>query len=243
MGSRGIMKKVCAYGLDTFDNIYRVNKDDFDGRTINPTIRSRAGGINNFHRVLSDSDRTVVGLLPERCDKTDIVVIDGIGKVSLRDDQWPASHEFMADPTASWHHLMYLDTCKFDQWFFDGIKEGIVSADVVSDIGAHVDKLKHIDFLFLSQETALNSSVNGLRDFVRRGVIIHCPDNVLVQVDNRFELISVNKMDGINPIGAGDYFAAFFADEMMHTDDPMESARSATERATEYLKENAKWED
>jgi hypothetical protein len=231
------MKQVTAYGLSTYDFIYRIKGDEISGAILFPNV-VKVGGVYNFLRVLEKSSTVSASCIREGTDPLPIIILPNGKKLTLKNSAWSET-SFSSVPKSDWHHLMYLDTCGFN---FDSFNDGIISADVVSDLNPYMDILPKLDFLFISLENA-STLLKEAGKLVKQAIILHSSDGVAVVKNGIItDIAETERIENINCIGAGDYLAAFFAEEYLLSNDITQSAINAKDRTSLYLKENQQWD-
>ena len=127
-----------------------------------------------------------------------------------------------------WHHIMYLNQLK-DMSFISDIKSGIISADTTAGSMVIREQLKHIDYLFISDED-LDCDVEELASLVKGWVILHYPGGSYSSDGTRNITKTNDVIKNINILGAGDTFAACFISSMLMEDN--------IDNALDYAHEN-----
>ncbi len=151
----------------------------------------------------------------------------GRGQLNLKTRKCTPAH-------ARWHHVMYLNQLK-DVSFISDI-EGIVSADITSGDFNNREALKHIDYLFISDED-LCMDLKSLASEVRGSVVLHYPAGSII-TDGDIECkTETTVLEKINVLGAGDIFAACFINHSLThpTSSMSDRARYAHDTTTSLL--------
>ena len=126
----------------------------------------------------------------------------------------------------NWHHVMYINKLKNTSF----IKEldGIISADITSGPIKEIDVLKHIDYLFISDED-LSIELEELVKSVKGCVVLHYPAGSIIADKEKQIKSSTKVIENLNVLGAGDTFAACFINHKIQNPSSLleESARYA----------------
>lgn len=133
---------------------------------------------------------------------------------------------------STWHHIFYLNHLT-DTNFITKLK-GIISVDICAGGKIDYDILKHVDYLFIADED-LEIGLEELSKLTKGHVICHSNDgSITVGHDFRKEF-KVSKIDNLNVLGAGDYFAISFIINMLKNANLNLSIEKAHLDATNYL--------
>ena len=136
---------------------------------------------------------------------------------------------------AMWSHILYLNHIK-DLEFVKSIQNSIVSADVAGKGKFDLDILTYIDYLFISDEDIID--LNTLLDKVKGCVILHSNSGSTIYKKDGTAIVTKHKtIDGVNVLGAGDYFASAFINFMLQTNDIEVSIKIAHNETISFLKE------
>lgn len=135
---------------------------------------------------------------------------------------------------AYWTHLMYSNELDFNMWGDIEKQEGIKSTDLCA--GKSPKRLDIFDYVFLSDDEH-NPII--LSAFYSKTVFIaHNPDSVSIFKggEKLFEYQTENKLVKVNPLGAGDAFAASFIFYQLHIDSlDNDAVKFAMKKTREYL--------
>ena len=214
---------ISLYGHITIDRIFV----DFDEHK---TI----GAMGNVWNALISTDYTLsIDLNPSSIGKA-IVLVDkknverlGRGILNLKNNVITASR-------AKWHHIMYLNQLE-DVSFIENIKDGIVSADLTSGHMNNLDKLKFIDYLFISDED-LFMDIEELAKQVKGWVILHYPEGSYSSNGKESFKLTNTIIENIDVLGAGDFFAASFIYKKLSEKNEKKCVKYAHSNTTKLLK-------
>lgn len=195
---------ISLYGHLTFDRIFNDFKEDHS-----------VGSMGNVWRCLNKiNSKLKINLEPTDIGEA-LILIDTVKskRASIANLSLQVREPNIAK--SRWSHVLYINELKNID-FISKITHGIVSADICRGSQLHnISVLKNIDFLFISDEDIF-MDVEGLRDMIRRGVILHhkggstCynKDGTMIETD-------VKIIDNINVLGCGDMLAAYFINEYL----------------------------
>jgi len=110
---------------------------------------------------------------------------------------------------AAWHHVMYLNQLEDTSFMQEIDKTCVVSADLTAGPMNNLDLLKHLDYLFISDED-LFMAVEDLAGLVKGWVILHYPSGSHCSNGKESFTLTTQTLKNINVLGAGDMFAAAF---------------------------------
>jgi len=136
---------------------------------------------------------------------------------------------------AKWSHILYLNHIK-DLEFLKSIQNSIISADVAGKGKFDLDILTYIDYLFISDEDIIDLDI--LLDKIKCCVILHSNSGSAIYKKDGTTIITNHKIiDGVNVLGAGDYFASAFINSMLQTNDIEVSIKIAHNETISFLKD------
>ena len=136
---------------------------------------------------------------------------------------------------AKWSHILYLNHIK-DLEFVKSIQNSIVSAEVAGKGQFDLDILTYIDYLFISDEDIID--LDTLLDKVKGCVILHSNSGSTIYKKDGTTIVTNHKtIDGVNVLGAGDYFASAFINFMLQTNDIEVSIKIAHNETISFLKD------
>lgn len=136
---------------------------------------------------------------------------------------------------AKWSHILYLNHIK-DLEFVKEIQNSVVSADVAGKGKFDLDILTYIDYLFISDEDIID--LDTLLDKVKGCVILHSNSGSTIYKKDGTTIVTNHKtIDGVNVLGAGDYFASAFINFMLQTNDIEISIKIAHNETISFLKD------
>jgi hypothetical protein len=198
---------ISLYGHITIDRIFV----DFDEH-------KSIGAMGNVWDALVSTDSTLsIKLKPSAIGEA-IVLVDkkntkrlGRGQLNLK------KNNITNIPSSKWHHIMYLNQLE-DVSFIENIKNGIISADITAGEMKNSDMLKHIDYLFISDED-LFMDIDELAKMVKGWVILHYPEGSYSSNGKESFTLSNEALTNIDVLGAGDFFAASFMYRGLYEDD------------------------
>lgn len=242
------LPNVAVYGNLIWDQIVTINSPLTPGSSHDcSNIVSQAGGLANFCRAACDTKefhvgvrssigqdgRWLIGYLRGLCASTDVevtdrptskavVIADKATKTRTGMVQWGACRErreWLPIHFADLHHYMYVDRLNINL----APGDGLVTADFCDskNVSEYAEFLRHVDYLFVSE--------NEDRPFyqhecpkVRRGVIVHSPGAcyVLEGGGGRSQWLVPDLVEGLNVVGAGDYFSAYCIAKILTTGKP-----------------------
>jgi sugar/nucleoside kinase (ribokinase family) len=136
---------------------------------------------------------------------------------------------------AKWSHILYLNHIK-DLEFLKSIQNSIISADVAGKGKFHLDILTYIDYLFISDEDIIDLDI--LLGKIKGCVILHSNSGSTIYKKDGTTIVTNHKtIDGVNVLGAGDYFASAFINFMLQTNDIEVSIKIAHNETISFLKD------
>ena len=138
---------------------------------------------------------------------------------------------------SKWSHILYLNELS-DVSFISDIKFGVVSADICRGKSLkNLDVLKHIDFLFISDEDIF-MDLNELSGLVKQGVMLHYKGgSTFYNKDSTQFSTNVDVLDNVNVLGCGDMLASCFINEYLKCYDIEKSVKEAHNLVSNYLGE------
>tara|TARA_R100000426_G_C4825972_1_gene112761 strand:+ start:454 stop:1128 length:675 start_codon:yes stop_codon:yes gene_type:complete len=136
---------------------------------------------------------------------------------------------------SKWNHILYINELQ-DISFIKQLKN-IVSADICrGNKLKNLDILKHIDYLFISDED-LFTDINNLVSKIRKAIIYHTSSGSKIYTKNNKVIeTKVKILNNINVLGAGDLLASCFIDEHLNNSDLKKSIQKAHKKVTTILK-------
>jgi len=136
---------------------------------------------------------------------------------------------------AKWSHILYLNHIK-DLEFVKSIQNSIISADIAGKGKFDLDILTYIDYLFISDEDIIDLDI--LLDKIKGCVILHSNSGSTIYKKDGTSIVTNHKtIDGVNVLGAGDYFASTFINFMLQTNDIEVSIKIAHNKTISFLKD------
>lgn len=133
---------------------------------------------------------------------------------------------------SSWNHVFYINHLP-DLNFLSDLK-GIVSADICAGGKIDYDFLKYIDYLFIADED-LQIGLEDLISYTKGYVICHSSDGSIVSNGTYYKKHNIEKIENLNVLGAGDYFAISFIINMLKNHNLDASISQAHKDATNFL--------
>jgi sugar/nucleoside kinase (ribokinase family) len=112
--------------------------------------------------------------------------------------------------------------------------DGIISADICAGGKINYEILKYIDYLFIADED-LEISLKELVNLTKGCVICHSSNGSIVAGKDYWKNFEITKIDNLNVLGAGDYFAISFIINMLESANLELSIKKAHTDATNYL--------
>lgn len=210
------MYDIALYGHLVLDTINKNNIKTFE-----------FGGIANVLRSLKFIDSTLsVHFSPVYIGTSNIFIntenSERHSKSELNQDYY-----FPKIKPAKINHICYIN--ELDDTNFIKNLNGLVCADICSGKKLKKDILSHIDYLFISEEDL------GLVDIkdIKNTLVIHSPTKSYIL--NKYE-IKGSFISGLNVLGAGDYFAAYFIYSLLGGKTLDVCLKEAHQETTHYLK-------
>ena len=238
------IKNISLYGHLTIDTII-----DVDG-----TEKKTLGSIANVWKALVELDPSLdIGLSPidigqalicidkkaaTRVSKSNLNLRKFGGKVfagnqnTVNESVKPKVFESKV------HHLCYLN--EMSETSFIPTLGGIITADICPGRSIDKDLLKHIDYLFISDEEC--DDFEGLAKATKGWVILHSPEgsicsNGRVKDDFFFRIHPEDVLKNLNVLGAGDIFAACCLYKLLEEDNDIHHwIEFAHRKTTEILR-------
>ena len=139
---------------------------------------------------------------------------------------------------SKWNHIMYINELN-DISYIKNIKSGIVSADVCRGrIIEDLSILKHVDFLFLSDEDEF-CDPNRICKFLRKGLILHhsLGSSFYHNTGKKIDNFKVKQIDGVNVLGCGDMLVSGFIDYYLKHQDTSRALQGSHDAISKYLNE------
>lgn len=226
--------RVAVYGNLIADRIVISSEPITLGAAHKCTVHGAAGGIGNFVSAAYDAKlfktiaasavgddelglklRSIMGqygitAIKESDIKTTsaTVLVDPANGQRTGFVDWGACSRYVAWPyfDADWHHFMYLDRITISPERLAAY--GRSSADFCEpdEIPQYKKHLSNVDVLITSQGVKFDATEAA--GWTRRGAIIHQPGKCVSIIDGVRSEYDVEMVDGLNVLGAGDYFAA-----------------------------------
>jgi len=206
------MKDISLYGHLTIDTILDGNSE-----------KKQLGSMANVWKSLLDVDPTLnIGLSPIDVGQA-LVYIDRLAsqrysKASLNLVQHRAKIF-----ESKIHHLIYLNEMTIHD--FIPALDGIVTADVCTGKSVNKDLLKHIDYLFISDED-MESDLSDYVDATKGYVILHSSSGSIISNGEEeffYKLPEDLILKGVNVLGAGDTFASCFLYKLLRNEGDIHS--------------------
>lgn len=219
---------LAVYGNLINDVIATINTPLVAGASHPCHIRTRPGGLANFVRACYDMPVTkcVMNL------SNAIVIADQSTNTRTGIVEWAENTVELKPIPADWHHIMYLDRLKVTPEELASL-EGVVSVDfcdsddLVDFPEVYEQYLPFIDVLIVSEVSGRVKGSTCLREQQLRDiglnvdVIVHSPELIYhKKKDGTYSEYVVEKEDGLNVTGAGDYLAARCIINMLTTGNP-----------------------
>ena len=131
-------------------------------------------------------------------------------------------------------HILYLNELQ-NTSFIKDLNSTYISADMCAGKQlVDLSILKNIDFLFISDED-MYYDIEDLRSLVKKSVIIHCPSGSICYNKQDTITSTVDVIENINVLGAGDMFAASFINSFLNTSDINKSVTVAHDTVSKLL--------
>jgi len=214
---------ISLYGHITVDRIF-VDFNEY--RTI--------GAMGNVWDALISTDSTLfIDLKPSAIGQA-IVLVDEKNVNRLGRAQLNLKKNIVKSSKSKWHHIMYLNQLE-DVSFIKNINKGMISADLTAGRMKNLDMLKHIDYLFISDED-LFTDVEELVKKVKGWVILHYPGGSYSSNGKESFTMSNEVIENIDVLGAGDFFAASFMYKKLSEGDTKKCVKYAHSNTTDLLK-------
>ena len=193
-----MLHDLAVYGHLTIDRIFTDFEESLS-----------LGAIGNFWEAVIFTDRAVsLDLKPIAIGEAIVMVNKnkctrlGRGFLNLQTTKAKLSN-------ARWHHIMYLNQLEDVSFISEIDEDAIVSADLTSGVMNNLDLLKHLDYLFISDED-LFMDIDELAQLVKGWVILHYPAGSHCTNGKKKFTTSTETLKNVNVLGAGDMFAASF---------------------------------
>ena len=193
------MKDISLYGHLTIDTILDGNSE-----------KKSLGSMANVWRSLLEIDSTLnIGLSPIDVGQA-LVYIDKLSAQRYSKANLNLVQYKVKIFESKVHHLIYLNEMSIHD--FIPKLNGIITADICSGKSLNKDLLKHVDYLFISDEDIdgdLSDYVNATKGYV---VLHSSSGSVVSNGENEFfyKLPEEFILKGVNVLGAGDTFASCF---------------------------------
>lgn len=129
------------------------------------------------------------------------------------------------------NHIAYIN--ELEETFFIRHLEGIVCADICTGETLDDELLDMIDYLFVSEE---DLRLIKTSDRIKGIIVVHSPTRSYFY-HNKYECTS-DYIEGLNVLGAGDYFAARFMLGLHKNHLPEKCLRDAHRETTKFLKDS-----
>lgn len=217
MNEKNSEKTLLIVGHSVVDTIY-------DPRRIEPLVRW--GGIHNVAR--SFGNKVIVE--PAAFGEAKIILDIDKSHKEVYADINQVSRTIKSLPKADWMHISYQN--KLDAWQPFSDFEGIISTDWCRGDSASLPKNTSFAFIASDEFNACAESVwNEEAVF-----IAHCPESVSMWQNglllNKFD---IKPLGGINPLGAGDHFAACFIASKLNNGSNIEAVEFAIQNTRQWL--------
>jgi sugar/nucleoside kinase (ribokinase family) len=223
------MYDVSLYGHLTFDRIFDGFKKDtcigsmgnvwYNLTKINPSLK--------INLEPTDIGEALILVNREKSERTSVANLNMKSKEPLITE-------------SKWNHILYINALS-DVSFISNIKKGFISADICRGNSlSNLDILKHIDFLFISDEDVF-MEMSKLCEIIKGGVILHSSSGSSYYNKDGFGFkINVDVIDNVNVNGCGDMLASYFIDSYLKFNDLKKSIKNAHMLVTKYLMEKNK---
>ena len=189
------------------------------------------GGLANMCRTFQDIRAQInLGIVPTELGEAEIYIDR---KTSSRDSKADlGKHQLGCQIKQSKiSHVMYINQLK-NLDFIPNLT-GIITADTCKGPSVDVSVLKHIDWLFVSDDEV--SNLDDIVDNIKGSVIIHSPEGSRIVGQNNLQCYNESLLvENANVLGAGDMFASCFL-YAIHNQMTVESAISYAHRTTSRL--------
>lgn len=204
---------IAFYGIGTFDTVHLVSMKPLPGYFYNCETYTQAGGAHNCIRMLNTFYKDRVSIIDLEDDIPVTVLVEKSGqKTSFAD--WPMAKKFKP-LHADWNHVVYPDICNAIEPSFLSSLNGIISADVTKFVPTTI--LPYLDYLFVDSQIAYYADLAKWGSMMKTPssvVIAHASEEILIWSNGEYTNIRLpSPLKHINPLGAGDYFAASFIAE------------------------------
>tara|TARA_A100001515_G_scaffold8245_2_gene6910 strand:- start:5793 stop:6470 length:678 start_codon:yes stop_codon:yes gene_type:complete len=196
------------------------------------------GGIANvWHGIKYLNKNVSVNLVPTNIGEA-VVLVDKdsnqrIGRGCLNLSSSKVKHK-----KSDWHHIAYLNQVTHTN-FIKEISQGIISADITKEYPEKaIPLLSHIDYLFISEDD-LFMDLKELGNLTKGWVIMHSPKRSICTDGNQelsYEIPKNLMLNGVNVLGAGDYFASAFITQTIKGLELKDAITHAHKNTTEILK-------
>ncbi len=242
---------VALHGHSFHDSVWLTNTFNQNETNTSLCHYKQSGGCGNLTRLLFSNFYNRISTLDDSSATPHALIVlerDG-GKTSVV--QWQdIPFDGFCHKKADWHHIAYLDSIlNLEPKHLDAL-DGIVSADICGrqDIDSIRHLLPHIDYLFMSGDAippcdTLHNFLPTIGHLVRKHVICHLAfGSFFTNGDVCVEVSAAVFHPDINPLGAGDYFAAaFIANRLDGGNSVGEDIVIAHEKAASYLRRYQSW--
>jgi len=218
------MFDVALYGHLTHDRILNKFKQS-----------ATVGSIGNVWKTLkSINPKLRIDLQPTEIGEAliyineDISERTSVAKLSLYTNHSPNINK------TKFSHILYLNEL-INTSFITDLKSTYISADMCAgEQLKDLSVLKNIDFLFISDED-MYYDIEELRLLVKKSVIVHCPSGSVCYNKEDTITSTVDIIENINVLGAGDMFAASFINSFLNTSDINKSVTVAHNTVSKLL--------
>lgn len=240
--------RVAVYGNLIWDQIVTIDGPLTPGASHNCIdITTAAGGLANFCRASDDFSLTAIttvghdglwltehlrsmgvstsiAVSPDPTSKA-VVIADRHNRQRTGMVKWGACRNhsrWVPSPHADLHHFMYLDRMRPPPV----PTTGLVTGDFCDTESVLTHPfVRYCDYAFASDREERPLST-GPCPSIRRGVVVHSPDRAYVMrpgAGGRVEILDECRfevVEGLNVVGAGDYFAAYCVAKILTTGKP-----------------------
>lgn len=219
------MYDVSLYGHLTFDRIFDGFKTD-----------NSVGSMGNVWYYLNDINPNLsINLEPTDIGEALILINRKKSeRASVANLNMMSQKPFISK--SKWSHILYLNKLS-DVSFISDIELGIISADICRGKSLeNLDILKHIDFLFISDEDVF-MDLNELSGLVKQGVMLHHKGGSTFYNKNGTQFsTNVDVLDNVNVLGCGDMLASFFINQYLKCYNIEKSVKEAHNLVSNYLR-------
>jgi len=219
------MFDISLYGHITFDRVFNIE---------NGTSYYGVGSIGNVWKTLMEvNPKLSLSLIPTEFGESLILKSENTSeRASISNLSKTIIQPEIKD--SKWSHILYINELQ-NVSFIKDVK-GIVSADICNGkIFKDMSLLKHIDFLFISDED-LNVDIKEFYTRVKIAVIYHKKNGSIVYLKSGKEIhTEVQLIPNLNVIGAGDGLVACFIDTYLQNNNIYKSIKAAHNKLTNIL--------